>query len=54
MNDAKTLNEWGDEYGFKNNRIDIGHTNEKNSVTRGPHFHIGPYNHITIIEMHQK
>ena len=52
MEDAKTLSEWGEEYGFKNNRIDAGHLSGKNPVTRGPHFHIGPYNHIPIIEMY--
>lgn len=52
MDDAKILNEWGEEYGFKNNRIDTGHASGKNPVTQRPHFHIGPYNHIPIIEMY--
>ncbi len=48
MNDAKLISEWGKEYGFENARIDTGHSNGKNAVTRGPHLHIGPYNHIRI------
>ena len=48
MAEARILVEWGSEYGFMNNRIDLGHENGSNQITRGPHLHLGPYNHIRI------
>ena len=48
MSDAKIIYELGQEYGFRKVRIDPGHENGTNAVTRGPHLHIGPYNHIRI------
>ncbi|MBQ7262124.1 MAG: hypothetical protein IJR14_00240, partial [Synergistaceae bacterium] len=45
---AETLVKWAEEYGFKPLIHWEGHAGGTNAVTQGPHFRIGPVNHIPI------
>ena len=48
MDDAKILVEWAKEYNIPGNpRIDMGHL-RGNIISRNPHLHINPVNHIPI------
>ena len=49
MGDAQILVEWAKEYNiFGNPRIDMGH-DKGSAISRFPHLHIGPVNHIPIL-----
>ena len=48
--DAETLLRWADEYGVPHHGDWLGHAGRGNSITKGPHIHIGPVNHIPVIK----
>ena len=50
MEDARTLVDWAKEYHLPGKpRIDMGHVNRGGILSQKPHLHIGPVNHIPII-----